>query len=50
MNQGYSYNVAHEMALEIHDVPPQALYPPEIVQSMHEWFNSNDFSYWGIKR
>lgn len=50
MNQGYSYTDAHNMALEIHNVPPQALYPPEIIQSMPEWFNINDFNFWGIKR
>ena len=48
MKQGYGYNDAHNMALEIHNVQPQALYSPEIVQEYSKWFNKNDFEYWGI--
>lgn len=48
MKQGYGYNDAHNMALEIHNVQPQALYSPEIVQEYSKWFNKSDFQYWGI--
>lgn len=48
MQQGYGYNDAHNMALEIHNVEPQALYSPEIVQEYSRWFNNSDFEYWGI--
>ena len=48
MKQGYGYNDAHNMALEIHNVQPQALYSPEIVQEFSKWFNKSDFEYWGI--
>lgn len=48
MKQGYGYNDAHNMALEIHNVQPQALYSPEIVQEFSKWFNKSDYEYWGI--
>lgn len=48
MKQGYGYNDAHNMALEIHNVQPQALYSPEIVQKFSKWFNKSDYEYWGI--
>ena len=48
MKQGYSYSDAHNMALEIHNVQPQALYSPEIVQEYYKWFNKSDYEYWGI--
>lgn len=32
MKQGYGYDDAHNMALDIHDVVPQALYSPEVVE------------------
>ena len=50
MKQGYDYNIAHNMALEIHNVQPQALYSPEIVQEYSKWFNKSDFEYWGISK
>ncbi|MBR4085817.1 MAG: RHS repeat-associated core domain-containing protein [Lachnospiraceae bacterium] len=50
MQQGHGYNEAHNMALEIHNVQPQALYSPEIVQEYSKWFNKNDFEYWGITK
>lgn len=34
MQQGYGYNDAHNMALEIHNVQPQALYSPEMYKSI----------------
>lgn len=46
MKQGYGYNDTHNIALEIHNVQPQALYSPEIVQEYTKWFNKNDFEYW----
>ena len=48
MKQGYNYNDAHNMALEIHKVKPQALYSSEIVQKFYKWFNKGDYEYWGI--
>ncbi len=48
MKQGYGYNNAHNRALEIHNVQPQALYAPEVVQDFYKWFNKNDYDYWGI--
>lgn len=48
MKQGYDYNDAHNMALEIHNVQPQALYSPEIVEKYYKWFNKKDYEYWGI--
>ena len=48
MKQGYGYNDSHNMALEIHNVQPQALYSPEIVQEFSKWFNKSDYEYWGI--
>ena len=49
MKQGFGYNDAHNMALTIHEVRPQALYSPEIVRKYYEWFNRGDYEYWGIK-
>ena len=49
MEQGYDYNTAHEMALEIHNVCPQQLYAPEVVSEFSKWFNKLDFEYWGIE-
>lgn len=48
MKRGYGYNNAHNMALEIHNVQPQALYSPETVQEFSKWFNKNDYEYWRI--
>lgn len=48
--QGYDYNTAHNMALEIHNVQPQALYSSEIVQEYSKWFDKSDFEYWGISK
>ena len=42
------YDEAHLQALEIHNVQPQALYTPEIVQEYYKWFNKADYEYWGI--
>jgi hypothetical protein len=50
MKQGISYNEAHLKSLEIHNVAPQALYPPEVIKEMPKWFNKNDFDYWSIER
>ena len=50
MKQGYGYNDAHNKALEIHHVQPQALYSPAIVQEFSEWFNKSDYEYWGINK
>ena len=50
MQQKYGYNDSHNMALEIHNVQPQALYSPEIVQDYSKWFNKSDFEYWGINK
>lgn len=36
------------MALKIHNVQPQALYSPEIVQEFPKRFNKSDYEYWGI--
>ncbi|THF74058.1 RHS repeat domain-containing protein [Cohnella fermenti] len=49
MNQGYSYNQAHDMALEFHGVQPQALYAPEVIKQMRMWFNKRDLEYWNIE-
>ena len=48
MEEGYSYKQAHNKALEIHNVEPQALYPPQIVKEYSKWFNKKDYEYWGI--
>lgn len=48
MKQGYGYDDAHNMALDIHDVAPQALYSPEVVEEYYKWFNKSDYEYWGI--
>lgn len=48
MEQGYKYNDAHNKALDIHNVQPQALYSPEVVRKYYKWFNKNDYEYWGI--
>ena len=50
MKQGYSYELAHQMALELYNVPPQALYSPEVIESLPKWFNKSDFNYWNIER
>ena len=50
MKQGQGYNAAHNMALKIHGVQPQALYSPEIIQDYPKWFNKSDYEYWGIKK
>lgn len=48
MKQGYDYNTAHNMALDIHEVQPQQLYSPEIIKNYPQWFNKLDFEFWGI--
>lgn len=50
MQQGYGYNEAHNMALEMHNVQPQALYSPEIIKEYPKWFNKMDFEYWEIEK
>lgn len=48
MKEGYDYNEAHNIALEIHNVEPQALYAPEVVEGYYKWFNKGDYEYWGV--
>ena len=36
------------MALDAHNVQPQALYSPEIVEEYYQWFNKSDYEYWDI--
>ena len=48
MKQGYDYNTAHNMALDIHEVQPQELYYPEIIKNYPQWFKKLDFEFWGI--
>lgn len=43
MKQGYGYNDAH-------NIQPQALYSPEIVQEFSKWFNKSDYEYWRITK
>ena len=50
MQQGHGCNDAHNMALDIHNVQPQALYSSEIVQEYSKWFNKSDFEYCGINK
>ncbi len=45
MEQGFSYKNAHDMALKVHDVLPQALYSPEVIKENYKWFNKLDYEY-----
>jgi len=49
MQQGMSYEVAHQLALEYYGMSPHAVYSPEVIIQYPEWFGTADKDYWGIK-
>ena len=49
MQQGMSYEVAHQLALEYYGMSPHAVYSPEVIKQYPEWFGTADKDYWGIK-
>jgi len=40
--------VAHQAALEYHNVSPYSLYAPEVIEAFPKVFNNNWRAYWGL--
>jgi hypothetical protein len=50
MNEGMSYEEAHDAALRHHGVHQVEVYPRDIVESYPDYFGLPEFEYWGIER
>lgn len=48
MGTGMAYDAAHAASLGKYGVSPFSVYPPEVVQSMPQWFNPNWSAFWGF--
>ncbi|MDQ2886971.1 MAG: polymorphic toxin-type HINT domain-containing protein [Chloroflexota bacterium] len=49
MNRGVAYDVAHDLAIGRYGVSPYSIYHPDVIQAFPEFFNSNWFSFWGMR-
>jgi hypothetical protein len=49
MQNGFAYELAHELALQKYDVSPYSLYHPEVIQQYSEVFNENYNNFWENK-
>lgn len=48
MQQGLSYNEAHQQALKDYDVSPFSVYHPDVIKACPDEFNKNWKIAWGI--
>ncbi|MDL2230068.1 hypothetical protein LJC14_07460, partial [Treponema sp. OttesenSCG-928-L16] len=48
MRNGFSYNSAHNMALQKYSVSPYSVYSPQAIQTYPQYFNKNWLNFWGI--
>ena len=49
MQQGYTYQEAHQQALHYYEVSPFSVYHPDVIVACHEEFNQKWRDSWGIK-
>jgi len=50
MQNGMTYEAAHQAALDFYGVSPYSIYDPSVIQQFPDIFNSNWFNFWGINR
>ncbi len=50
MNEGLSYPVAHQAALDKYAVSTFSLFHPDVIQELSVWFNEKYFHFWGLQK